>query len=134
MKSLILKNVFLRKDDNENWECITEKEYDGEEDQEGYAKETLEYARPSWALAAHVDRVSSDVNMVGVRTTSIDIAIEQTVRFYLKKTSFMELDLINDEGFEKISDDQWEKIIGEDGLPPTIIIGIYRAYREISNI
>ena len=134
-KNLISKEIFLKKDESGNWECLTKGEFEKEDDQEGFEKETVEFVRPSWALAAHVDRLSSDVNVVGVRTTLIDAAIESTVKFYWKKSSFLELELEKNElGFENISEDQWEKLVGEDGLSPKVVIGIYRSYREISDI
>ena len=106
-----------------------------EKGKEGVKTEELEFIKPWWTLSVKVDSFSTKLNELGLRMQDPTIAVEMTIRYYLKKCSFYELKFEkDDEGFERISDDQWEEMSGRDGIPPEVILAMFRTYREVSEV
>jgi len=127
------RELYLNKDTNGIWRVISAES--AKEAPESTKKEIASFVRPSWKLAAYVEKMTYDLNLMGMRTTKIEATIEATLKYYLKKLSFMDLEFeVDDEGFNHIKTDQWESMVNEGGLSPNIIIGLFDAYREVSQI
>jgi len=96
----------------------------------------LGFRRPSWSLATWVEELSSTRNELGLKVVDQTRSAEATIRYYLKEmTTEEELAFEKDRnGFDRLSEECWKRLTGEDGLAPQIVVAIYRAYRELTDV
>jgi len=128
------KNIYLKLNESDLWEVV-DKEDKEDKDGEGIKTEELEFTKVWWKLSVRVDSFSTKLNELGLRVQDPTLMVEMTIRYYLKKCSFYDLEFEKDEeGFERISESCWEEMVGKDGLSPEIILGIFKTYREISEL
>lgn len=115
------------------WEARTSQEK--ADDAEGYEEHTIEFARPSWALGSWLEEISTSFNELGLKLNDQTRIAENTLKYLMKKNDMFELRFDRDSrGFQHISDKCWDEMTGDDGLAPTILAAIYRAYTEISEV
>jgi len=123
--------LFLREDSDEAWEFIDELEYSklSNKDKEKVKLEEVEFCRPWWNLQKHVESISTKMTLTGGSERDSVAYLENRIRYFLKKCSFIDLEFDKDEsGFERIKPQMWEKIVGKEGLAPEILTGILRVF------
>lgn len=137
-KQLARTTIHVRQGEHDYWVAKTPEEYGAIEDPDKaglYTEEKIAFRRPSWTLATWVDELSSYRTDLGMKATDPTRAAENTLKYYLKETSLAELEFEKDAaGHERISDKCWQFLTGEDGLAPSVLSAVYRAYREMTEL